>query len=131
MTDRIATEQLLHNLYAARLRGDLDGVCSTFTPDAVFRIAGASFASPMAMTADGVEQIRPLLAMLIKTFPQSNQRILSIVIDGAKAAVHWRVKIFSRVTGTTVPTELIDVLETRDGLIASFTELFSPTNTEM
>src|SRR5690242_13500911 len=124
MTDRIATEQLLHNLYAARLHGDLDGVCGTFTPDAVFRIAGASYAGPMTMTAHGVGQIRPLLSMLIKTFPQSNQKVLSIVIDGKKAAVHWRVKIFSRVTGTTVPTELIDMLETRDGLIASFTELF-------
>jgi len=52
-----------------------------------------------------------------------------MVIDGAKAAVHWRVKIFSRVTGTTVPTELIDMIETRDGLIGSFIELFSPTST--
>jgi ketosteroid isomerase-like protein len=131
MTDRIATEQLLHNLYAARLRGDLDGVCKTFAPDAQFRILGASSAGPMAMTADGIEQIRPLMAMLVKTFPQSNQKILFMAIDGAKAAVHWRVKIFSRVTGTTVPTELIDVIETRDGLIASFTELFSPTSMEM
>ena len=127
MTDRTATEQLLRNLYAARLRGDLDGVCATLTPDAAFRITGASFAGPMEMTANGAEQYRPLLAMLIKTFPQTNQRIMSMLIDGREAAVHWRVKIFSRITGTTVPTELIDMFQIRHGRIASFAELFAPT----
>jgi ketosteroid isomerase-like protein len=126
MTDRIATERLLHDLYAARLRGDLDGVCAAFTADAAFRITGASFPGPMEMTANGAEQFRPLLAMLIKTFPQTNQRIMSMLVDGREAAVHWRVKIFSRITGTTVPTELIDMFQIRDGRISSFTELFAP-----
>ena len=30
MTDRLRTEKLLQELYAARLRGDLDGICATF-----------------------------------------------------------------------------------------------------
>jgi ketosteroid isomerase-like protein len=128
MTDRLKTEKLLHDLYAARSRGDLDGICATFTPDAKFQIAGASLASPMAITANGVEQFRPLLAIMIKTLPHSDQRILSMLIDGAKAAVHWRVKIFSRITGATVLTELIDMIEVRDGRIASFTELFAPAS---
>ena len=126
MTDRSQTEKLLQQLYAARLRGDLDGICATFTPDAKFQISGASTASPMAIKADGVDQFRPLLAIMIKTLPHSDQRILSTLIDGSKAAVHWRVKIFSRITGSTVVTDLIDMIEVRDGRIASFTELFAP-----
>ena len=48
------------------------------------------------------------------------------VVDGTKAAVHWRAKVHSRITGTSVLTELIDVVEVKDGRIASYTELFAP-----
>ena len=33
MADRRETEQLLHGLYAARSRGDLEGVCGAFARD--------------------------------------------------------------------------------------------------
>jgi ketosteroid isomerase-like protein len=36
-------------MYAARLRGDLDGVCDSFQPDATFQISGASFGTPRPM----------------------------------------------------------------------------------
>jgi hypothetical protein len=49
-----------------------------------------------------------------------------MLIDGANAAVHWRVKIFSRITGTSVLTALMDMIEVRDGRIQSFAELFAP-----
>jgi len=126
MTDRAETENLLRRMYAARLRGDLDGVCESFQPDATFQISGASFGTPMVMSANGIDQFRPLLAIMVKTLPHSDQKILSMLIDGANAAVHWRVKIFSRITGTSVLTELMDMIEVRDGRIHSFTELFAP-----
>ena len=49
-----------------------------------------------------------------------------MLIDGAHAAVHWRIKIFSRITGTGAVTKLMDMIEIRDGRIQSFTELFAP-----
>jgi ketosteroid isomerase-like protein len=128
MTERLDTEKLLLELYAARVRGDLDGVCAIFTKDATFRIAGASSnASPIAVRATGVDEFRPLLAIMLKTFKLTDQAIVSMLVDGSKAAVHWRVKIFSRITGTTVPTELVDVIEIRDRHIASYTEFFVPS----
>jgi ketosteroid isomerase-like protein len=126
MTDRLDTERLLLELYAARVRGDLPGLSGTFAPDATFRIAGASNASPTAITAVGVDQFRPLLAIMIKSFKLSDQTILSMIIDGAKAAVHWRAKVLSRIAGTTVLTELVDMVEIRNGRIASYTEFFVP-----
>jgi ketosteroid isomerase-like protein len=127
MTERVEIERLLLELYAARMRGDLAAVCATFTNDAHFQIAGASStASPIAMKALGIGEFRPLLAIMIKSFKLSEQRILAMLIDGAKAAVHWQAKIYSRITGTTVLTELIDVIEVRDGRIASYTEFFVP-----
>jgi ketosteroid isomerase-like protein len=127
MTERVEIERLLLELYAARVRGDLAGVCATFTKDAHFQVAGASSnATPIAMKAVGVNEFRPLLAIMIKSFKLSEQSILAMLIDGARAAVHWRAKIHSRITGTTVLTELVDVVEVKDGRIASYTEFFVP-----
>lgn len=127
MTERVVIERLLLELYAARIRGDLAAVCATFTNDAHFQVAGASStASPIAMKALGIGEFRPLLAIMIKSFKLSEQKVLAMLIDGARAAVHWQAKIYSRITGTTVLTELIDVIEVRDGRIASYTEFFVP-----
>ena len=74
----------------------------------------------------GADEYRPLLAIMINTFKLSDEQILSLVIDGAKAGVHWRAKIFSRLTGTTVLTDLVDMIEIRDGRIGSYIEFFAP-----
>jgi ketosteroid isomerase-like protein len=126
MTDRQRTEQLLRDLYAARVSGDIAAVYEKFSPDARFRIAGASHSTPVAVTAVGAGEYRPLLAIMIKTFKLSEEDIVSLLIDGSKAAVHWRAKIFSRLTGTTVLTELVDMIEIRDGRIGSYVEFFAP-----
>jgi ketosteroid isomerase-like protein len=127
MTERVEIERLLHELYAARVRGDLAAVCATFTNDANFQVAGASSnASPISMQAVGVKEFRPLLAIMIKSFKLSEHSILAMLIDGEQAAVHWRAKIHSRITGTTVLTELIDVVAVQEGRIASYTEFFVP-----
>jgi ketosteroid isomerase-like protein len=126
ISDRQDTERLLRGLYAARVSGDIAGVYDKFSPDARFQIAGAGQSTPVAVTAMGAKEYRPLLAIMVKTFKLSDQEILSLLIDGAKAAVHWRAKIFSRLTGTTVVTELVDMIEIRDGRIGSYIEFFAP-----
>ena len=126
MTDRVKIEGLISELYAARVRGDLDGVCRTFSDDAEFQIAGASHGSPIAIMAVGIDEIRSWLALMIKTFQINDQMILSIIIDGTKAVGHWRARIHSRITGATVMTELIDLAQVRDGRIVSYTEFFVP-----
>jgi ketosteroid isomerase-like protein len=126
MADRLEIERVLRGLYAARLAGDLQSLCASFSDDAVFQISGAGHANPIAMTAVGVEQFRPLLAIMVKTFKLTDQKILSLLIDGSKASVHWRVSIFSRITGLTVLTELVDLVEIRDGRISSYIEFFVP-----
>jgi ketosteroid isomerase-like protein len=125
MTDRERTERLLRDLYAARVSGDIAAVYEKFSPDARFQIAGASHSTPVTVIANGAGEYRPLLAIMIKTFKLSDENIMSLLIDGAKAAVHWRAKIFSRLTGTTVLTELVDMIEIRDGRIGSYIEFFA------
>jgi ketosteroid isomerase-like protein len=126
MVDRLEIERLLCELYAARIRGDLDAVCGTFSDNATLEIAGASNTSHVGVRSVGVQQYRPLLALLIKSFKLSDQEVLSIIIDGVKAAVHWRVKVHSKITGMTVLTELIDLIEVKDHRIMSYIEFFVP-----
>jgi ketosteroid isomerase-like protein len=126
MTDRFEIEKLHRELYGARTRGDLDGVCRKFANDAKFQIAGGGHASPIAITAVGIDEIRSWLALLIKTFQLKDHTIFSLSIDGARAAVHWRARIYSKVSGRTVLTELVDLVQVQNGRIDSYTEFFVP-----
>ncbi len=126
MSERSAIERLLQSLYAARSAGDLEGVCRLFADDAKLEIAGASYATPMAVKAAGSREIRNWLALLVKSFQVSEHEILVMIVEGERAAVQWRARIRSRITGTAVLTELIDVVLVRDGRIASYTEFFVP-----
>ena len=49
-----------------------------------------------------------------------------MAIEDAQATVHWRANVRSRITGATVPTEMIDIVEVRDGCIVNFNEVFAP-----
>lgn len=124
---RAGAERLLRELYAARASGELERLCALFAVDAVLKISGSSDGKPIAIAARGAQEIRTWLGVLVKTFRLSRHEILSMAIDGPRAAVHWRASIHSRVTGASVPTELVDIFELTEGRIASYVELFVPT----
>jgi ketosteroid isomerase-like protein len=126
MTSRIEVATLLQELYAARMRADLEGVCRLFSADARFEIASASNGNPIAVHSSEPPEFRQLLTLLIRTFRVSDQVILSMIIDGLQAAIHWRANVYSRITGSTVHTEFIDIVETRDNRILSYLEFFVP-----
>lgn len=123
---RAEFEKLLSELYAARAAGALDRLTALFAADAVFKISGSSDGKPIALAAKGGEEVRSWLAVLVKTFRLTRHEILSMVIEGPRAAVHWRASIHSRITGASVPTELVDLVEMREGRIGSYVELFVP-----
>jgi ketosteroid isomerase-like protein len=124
--NRLEIEQLLKELHAARTEGQLDRLCALFAPDASFKIAGASDGKPIAITAHGTKEIHTWLAVMLKTFKLSRYQLLSVVIDGARAAAHWRVDIHSKITGVVVPTELVDLVEVSGGRITAYREFFAP-----
>jgi ketosteroid isomerase-like protein len=126
MSERHKIEQLLRDLYAARIGANLDALVGLFAPGARFRIAGTSDGKPIAISAAGREQIRPWLGLLVKTFRISNHEILSMTVEGARAAAHWEAQIHSKVTGVIVPTEFVDLVTVEDGLISSYIEFFVP-----
>jgi len=121
---RTQIDRLLRELYAARSSGDLEGVCRVFAADAKFQIAGANEAGPAGIKANGIREFRPLLAFMIKTFKLGELTIRTMDIREDKATVRWQADVQSRITGATVPTELIDVVEVRDGKIVNYNEVF-------
>jgi ketosteroid isomerase-like protein len=126
MTDRSEVEILLRGLYAARVRGDLGRVLETFAPGAIFKIAGSSSTSPISLIAVGIDEFRPWLALMIKTFKLTDHLTVSMLIEGQDAAVHWRARIHSRITGATTLTEFVDLVHIENRCINSYTEFFVP-----
>jgi len=126
MPERAVAERLIKELHAARVRGDLAGMCSLFADRGAFSIAGASADKPIGIREDNLAAFKPWLAMMVKVFRLSDYELLSLVVEWPKAAAHWRVKINSKITGVTVATELVDLIEIRDDRIASYNEFFVP-----
>jgi ketosteroid isomerase-like protein len=122
MTDRYQVEALIKQAYAARRRGDIDAICDCFAENPTFVMAGASSASPIAVQCTEGNTFRILLAGLIHSFEWIDQQILSMIVDGPRAAVHWRGRMRSTASGDEVVTELVDVVTIDDGKIQSFIE---------
>ena len=117
-------DHLIRNLYDSRARGDFEAVCRSFSDDVQFRIASAGQASQVSIATNVVNETRALLRLLIKTFRLSELTVMSLIVEGSQAAAHWRANIHSRITGASVPTELVDLFEVRDGRIVSYQEFF-------
>jgi ketosteroid isomerase-like protein len=126
MTTREVAERLTRELHAARVKGDLAAMCRLFTEQGEFRIAGASADKPIAISSHGLAGFRPWLAMLVKVFRITNYERLSFLFEGSRASVHWRADIHSKITGVTVATELVDLVQFQDDHIVKYCEFFVP-----
>ncbi|HEX3914746.1 MAG TPA: nuclear transport factor 2 family protein [Steroidobacteraceae bacterium] len=126
MSERNVAERIIQQLHAARLAGDLAAMCRTFADDGRFEILGASADKSIAIRAAHLAEFRPWLSMMVKVFRLSNYQLLSLTVEMPRVVAHWRADIYSKVTGVTVPTELVDVVQIGAERIAAYTEFFAP-----
>jgi ketosteroid isomerase-like protein len=126
VAERIVAQRIIEKLHAARVAGDLAGMCRLFADTGRYEILGASADKPIAIQAADLKGFKPWLAMMVKVFKINNYGILSLVIEWPRATAHWRADIYSKVTGITVRTELVDILEVSEERILSYTEFFAP-----
>jgi ketosteroid isomerase-like protein len=126
VAERVVAERMIQQLHAARVGGDLAGLCRLFADQGRFEIVGASADKPIAIRANGLAEFKPWLSMMVKVFRLTNYSLLSLVVEWPRATVHWRADIYSKVTGVTVPTELVDLVELGGDRILSYTEFFVP-----
>jgi ketosteroid isomerase-like protein len=126
VAERVVAERMIRDLHAARVGGDLAGLCRLFADQGRFEIVGAIADKPIAIRAGSIAEFRPWLAMMVKVFRLNNYTLLSLVVEWPRATAHWRTDIYSKVTGVTIPTELVDLVELSEDRILSYTEFFAP-----
>lgn len=124
MYDRDQMLQTVRDAYTARVRGDVDGVLGYFTDDAVFRLNAAPYNQVTAVHAIDGGELRHALAGLIDNYEFSDYEIVDSVVEGAKAAVRSMFTVRARKTGNMARTEVLDLIEFRDGKICSFAQFF-------
>jgi ketosteroid isomerase-like protein len=122
MTGRQAIENLLEELYAARVRGDLETITRLFAANAIFQVAGTDDASPMPTLVKGNAGITSLMQGMITNFEVSDFTILEMLIDGPSAAVRWQATFMYTKSGRMFATELADFITVADGKVVSFIE---------
>jgi ketosteroid isomerase-like protein len=119
---RAEVEQLVRELYAARVAGNVDEIVRLMAPDIDFALAGDPAASPVVGRLRGSDLLHAQLTKLVQGFRFNSYDIVTLVVEGSNAAVRGRASITSTATGTTVDMELADFIEVRDGRAASFVQ---------
>jgi ketosteroid isomerase-like protein len=117
MTDRAEIVRILEATYAARKTGDIDRILEHFSPAGQYAAIGA----PPSLGREA--QVRDLGA-IVREFELLDYRINRILVEGSTAAVHWHGKFRSTTTGKTGETDLLDLVEIKDGRVASFHNFF-------
>ena len=118
MTSRAHIEETVRSLYAARVRGDLDGVMGGIADDAVFCLNGRGTGVPALCTpSKGRAAIRPLLKDLIDTWRFDDWKELALLVDGERALLHWTARVTCVPSGKSESFEVLDLVIFRDGKI--------------
>src|SRR5262245_33280911 len=110
MTGRQAIEDLLEELYEARVRGNLETITRLFAANATFQVAGTDDASPMPTLVKGTAGIRSLMQGMITSFEVSDFTMDEMLIDGPSAAVRWQATFHYTKSGLMFTTELADFI---------------------
>jgi ketosteroid isomerase-like protein len=118
MASKKAMEKVVRALYAARKRGDFGAMAELCTPGCRLHVAGAPEFCPAAGTTTGRAALRKRFAELL-AFDFANHKMLSIMPDGNRVAVHWRTKVTFKPTGKSATSEFCDLWTIRNGKIVS------------
>jgi ketosteroid isomerase-like protein len=116
MNTRASIEALLDEAYAARCKQDVTATTAFFTEDGCFRANGGP-----ATTCRSEQE--SALRGLFDAFELLNFEQHCRLIDPPRAVVHWRGK-FRAKSGQVGETDILDLIEVRDGRIASLTTFF-------
>jgi ketosteroid isomerase-like protein len=115
MTDSETIRQIVRSTYEARSRGDLDGTMAAFADDAVFEFYGEGTGLP-GMTGEvrGKAAVERIIKELIYNFRYGGWQEVSFVVEGNKAALHWRAAVTFARNGRTETFDVFDFLTFRD-----------------
>jgi ketosteroid isomerase-like protein len=116
METRTTIEAILDKAYAARRSQNVDAAVECFTVDGCIRANGGP------RTANRSEQ-QATMKGLFEAFELLGMTVHCRIIDPPRAVVHWR-GTFRAPNGQAGETDILDLIEVRDGKIASLTTFF-------
>ena len=113
---------LIVRAYAARDGGQADELMSAFHDNAVFRLAGDKKVVAVADTIEGHGNIHGAMQGFIKSFEFRDRKIISMVFERNRGAVHSRVQVKFIPSGFASTTDILDLFTFRDGKIVELIE---------
>ena len=122
MTNRETMLAAVRAAYAARGRGDLDGLMSVFHPTAVFTLVGDKNALDVVGSVQGHAVLREAMGGYIAAFEFGERTILSELVDGNRAAIHSRLIVRYKPKDRVWTADILDLFEFEDGKIKELTE---------
>jgi ketosteroid isomerase-like protein len=121
MTSKSSIEELLRSTYAARVRGDLDGTMAAFADDVVYEFNGRGTGVPsLSSQVHGKAALRPVMQELIHNFRFSDWRLVSLLVDGDQASLHWRALVTFPHGGKSAEFNVFDLITFRNGKFVKF-----------
>ncbi len=118
MTNRSEIEQTVRAFYAARVNDDVDATVKHLAEDVVFELNGRGTGVPaLSEVARGKAAVKAVASGLIATWRFSDFRECSLVIDGERAALHWKARVTFRPNGKSEIFDFFDHIQFRDGKI--------------
>ena len=121
MTNRAHMEQTVRALYAARVRGDLDGTVRDLAEDAVFSLNGRG-TGVAALSEDccGRTAVRGSVGQLIDNWRFDDWKETAFLIDGDRVALQWAARVTFVPTSKSATMQAVDMITFRDGKIVEF-----------
>lgn len=122
MTEHSAIRTLIEKAYEARIQGDLEGLMAYFHPECRFQLMGAVDSEPICRPQEGCAAVREQMAGFIGTFTFANIETVGLVVEGERAAYHWRADVTFVPTGRTERFDTVDMLTVQDGKLRSLSQ---------
>jgi ketosteroid isomerase-like protein len=121
MAGRGHIEQVIRELYAARVADDIDGTLKHVAEDGVFKMNARGLPVEGAgVSIIGKAAVRAAVTALIKDWKFDDWKERSLLVDGDKAALHWQAHVTNRNTGKKALMDGLDLISFRDGKITKF-----------
>jgi ketosteroid isomerase-like protein len=108
MLTKDGMKDVIRSAYLARVHGDVDGVVSAFSDQAIFEINAKE---ALGESTQGREAIRNALAGLVQTLRYEDWKETALIVDDNQAAIRWQAKITNIEANRSHVFDCLDFIE--------------------
>ncbi len=116
MMDKSETAAAIRAVYAARVAGDIPRMLSYFADDACCTLHGQGLTAPEAPIS-GRAALAAVFGALVEVYKFEDWTEIALLVDGDRAALHWRARVTAARTGAAETFDVFDFVRFRGGKI--------------